>query len=75
MHGEYKGMFWLLIGIIIITFFLPLFSVWILAKVTDLAKAHPKPAKYTLIIMFIILMVAGGFKIRDLYYQRPPYRF
>ena len=68
-------MFWLLIGIIIITFFLPLFSVWILAKVMDLAKAHPKPAKYTLITMFIILMVVGGFKIRDIYYEKSPYYF
>ena len=75
MHGEYKGMFWLLIGIIIITFFLPLLSVWIVVKVTDLAKAHPKPAKYTLITMFIILMVAGGLKIRDIYYEKSPYYF
>lgn len=66
-------MFWLLVGIIIITFFLPFFSVWIVVKVTDLAKAHPKPAKYTLIIMFIILMVAGGLKIRDIYYEKSPY--
>ncbi|WP_218965841.1 hypothetical protein, partial [Snodgrassella alvi] len=64
MHGEYKEMFLIFVGIIVITFFLPLCGVWILVKLTDLAKAHPKPAKYILIIMFIILMVAGGLKIR-----------
>ncbi|PIT23345.1 hypothetical protein BGI36_01935 [Snodgrassella communis] len=68
-------MFWLLVGIIIITFFLPFFSVWIVVKVTDLAKAHPKPAKYTLIIMFIILMVVVGLKIREIYYEKSPYYF
>ncbi|MCO6521378.1 MAG: hypothetical protein J6582_10110 [Snodgrassella sp.] len=68
-------MFWLLVGIIVIIFFLPLLSVWIVVKVTDLAKAHPKPAKYTLITMFIILMVAGGLKIRDIYYEKSPYYF
>jgi hypothetical protein len=75
VHGEYKVMLWLFVGIITLTFVLPLLSVWIGVKVTALAKAHPKPAKYTLITMFIILMVVGGFKIRDLYYQRSPYRF
>jgi hypothetical protein len=75
VHGEYKEMFLIFVGIIVITFFLPLCGVWILVKLTDLAKAHPKPAKYTLIIMFMILMVAGGFKIRDLYYKKSPYYF
>ncbi|WP_143557486.1 hypothetical protein [Snodgrassella alvi] len=75
MHGEYKEMFLIFVGIIVITFFLPLCGVWILVKLTDLAKAHPKPAKYILIIMFIILMVAGGLKIRDIYYKKSPYYF
>ena len=75
MHGEYKVMFWLFVGIITLTFVLPLLSVWIVVKVTALAKAHPKPAKYTLIIMFIILMVVGGLKIRDIYYEKSPYYF
>ena len=75
MQGEYKSMFWIFVGIIAITFVLPLLSVWILVKVTSLAKAHPKPAKYTLITMFIILMVAGGLKIRDIYYEKSPYYF
>ena len=75
MHGEYKVMFWLFVGIITLTFVLPLLSVWIVVKVTALAKAHPKPAKYTLITMFIILMVAGGLKIRDIYYEKSPYYF
>ncbi|WP_239350483.1 hypothetical protein [Snodgrassella communis] len=68
-------MFWLFVGIITLTFVLPLLSAWIVAKVMDLAKAHPKPAKYTLITMFIILMVAGGLKIRDIYYEKSPYYF
>jgi hypothetical protein len=75
VHGEYKVMFWLFVGIITLTFVLPLLSAWIVAKVMDLAKAHPKPAKYTLITMFIILMVAGGLKIRDIYYEKSPYYF
>jgi hypothetical protein len=75
VHGEYKEMFLIFVGIIVITFFLPLCGVWILVKLTDLAKAHPKPAKYILIIMFIILMVAGGLKIRDIYYKKSPYYF
>ena len=68
-------MFLILVGIIVIIFFLSLFSAWILAKVMDLAKAHPKPAKYTLITMFIILMVVGGLKIREIYYEKSPYYF
>ncbi|MCO6525151.1 hypothetical protein, partial [Snodgrassella sp.] len=68
-------MLWLFVGIITLTFVLPLLSVWIVVKVTALAKAHPKPAKYTLIIMFIILMVVGGLKIRDIYYEKSPYYF
>ncbi|WP_239423237.1 hypothetical protein [Snodgrassella communis] len=68
-------MFWLFVGIITLTFVLPLLSVWIVVKVTALAKAHPKPAKYTLITMFIILMVACGLKIRDIYYEKSPYYF
>ncbi|PIT53837.1 hypothetical protein BHC44_05440 [Snodgrassella alvi] len=68
-------MFLIFVGIILITFFLPLCCIWILEKVTDLAKAHPKPAKYILITMFIILMVAGGLKIRDIYYEKSPYYF
>jgi hypothetical protein len=75
VHGEYKEMFLIFVGIIVITFFLPLCGVWILVKLTDLAKAHPKPAKYILIIMFIILMVVGGLKIRDIYYEKSPYYF
>ena len=75
MHGEYKSMFWIFIGINIITFVLPLLSVWILIKVTPLAIAHPKAAKYTLITIFIILMVAGGLKIRDINYKKSPYYF
>ena len=55
MHGEYKGMFLLCVGIITIIFVLPLLSAWILDKVISLTKAHPKPAKYTLITMFIII--------------------
>ena len=68
-------MFLLFVGIITITFVLPLLSVWILVKVISLAKAHPKPAKYTFITMFIILMVAAGLKIRDIYYEKSPYYF
>ena len=68
-------MLWLFVGIITLTFVLPLLSVWIVVKVTALAKAHPKPAKYALITMFIILMVAGGLKIRDIYYEKSPYYF
>ncbi|OOX79613.1 hypothetical protein [Snodgrassella alvi] len=68
-------MFLIFFGIITIYFVLPLLSVWILVKVISLAKAHPKPAKYTLITMFIILMVAGGLKIRDIYYEKSPYYF
>jgi hypothetical protein len=75
VHGEYKEMFLIFVGIIVIAFFLPLCGVWILVKLTDLAKAHPKPAKYILIIMFIILMVAGGLKIQDIYYEKSPYYF
>jgi hypothetical protein len=75
VYGEYKVMFWLFVGIITLTFVLPLLSAWIVAKVMDLAKAHPKPAKYTLITMFIILMVAGGLKIRYIYYEKSPYYF
>lgn len=56
-------MFWIFVGIITITFVLPLICVWILVKVTPLAEAHPRAAKYTLITMFIILMVAGGLKL------------
>ena len=68
-------MFWIFVGISAITYVLPLLSVWILVKVTSLAKAHPKPAKYTLIIMLIIVMVAGGLKIRDIYYKKSSYYF
>lgn len=68
-------MFLIFFGIITIYFVLPLLSVWILVKVISLAKAHPKQAKYTLITMFIILMVAGGLKIRDIYYKKSPYYF
>lgn len=68
-------MFLIFFGIITIYFVLPLLSVWILVKVISLAKAHPKPAQYTLITMFIILMVAGGLKIRDIYYEKSPYYF
>ena len=68
-------MFWIFVGIITITFVLPLICVWILVKVTPLAEAHPRAAKYTLITMFIILMVAGGLKIRDIYYEKSPYYF
>ena len=68
-------MFLIFFGIITIYFVLPLLSAWILDKVISLAKAHPKPAKYTLITMFIILMVAGGLKIRDIYYEKSPYYF
>ena len=68
-------MFWIFVGIITISFVLPLLCVWILVKVTSLAKAHPKASKYTLIIMFIILMVAGGLKIRDIYYKKSPHYF
>lgn len=68
-------MFLIFFGIITIYFVLPLLSVWIFVKVISLAKAHPKPAKYTLITMFIILMVAGGLKIRDIYYEKSPYYF
>ena len=68
-------MFLIFFGIITIYFVLPILSVWILVKVISLAKAHPKPAKYTLITMFIILMVAGGLKIRDIYYEKSPYYF
>ncbi|PIT22861.1 hypothetical protein [Snodgrassella communis] len=68
-------MFWLFVGIITLTFVLPLLSAWIVAKVMDLAKAHPKPAKYTLITMFIILMVVVGLKIREIYYEKSPYYF
>ncbi|KDN15375.1 hypothetical protein BGI40_09780 [Snodgrassella communis] len=68
-------MLWLFIAIITLTFVLPLLSVWIVVKVTALAKAHPKPAKYTLITMFIILMVVVGLKIRDIYYEKSPYYF
>ena len=68
-------MFWIFVGIITITFVLPLLCVWILVKVTPLAEAHPRAAKYTLITIFIILMVAGGLKIRDIYYKESPYYF
>ena len=68
-------MFLIFVGIIIIYFVLPLLSAWILDKVISLTKAHPKPAKYTLITMFIILMVAAGLKIRDIYYEKSPYYF
>ena len=67
-------MFLIFFGIITIYYGLFL-SVWILVKVISLAKAHPKPAKYTLITMFIILMVAAGLKIRDIYYEKSPYYF
>ena len=67
-------MFLIFFGIITIYYGLFL-SVWILIKVISLAKAHPKPAKYTLITMFIILMVAGGLIIRDIYYEKSPYYF
>jgi hypothetical protein len=75
VHGEYKVMLWLFVAIITLTFVLPLLSVWIVVKVTALAKAHPKPAKYTLITMFIILMVVVGLKVRDIYYEKSPYYF
>ena len=68
-------MFLICVGIITIIFVLPLLSAWILDKVISLTKAHPKPAKYTLITMFIILMVAGGLKIRDINYEKSPYYF
>lgn len=66
--------FWIVIIILIILLLL-LCIAWILNKILDLGEAHSKPAKYSLIILVLVSIVAGGFKIRDLYYKRPPYRF
>ncbi|WP_370386141.1 hypothetical protein ABW387_17180 [Snodgrassella alvi] len=34
-----------------------------------------KKTKYIVIVLSMILIIAGGFKIKKLYYERPPYHF
>ncbi|WP_143555316.1 hypothetical protein, partial [Snodgrassella alvi] len=44
-------------------------------KVLIIAKNNQKKTKYIVIVLSMILIIAGGFKIKKLYYERPPYHF
>ncbi|AHN28803.1 hypothetical protein SALWKB2_1421 [Snodgrassella alvi wkB2] len=66
---------WILIGIILIILILLYCLVKIIGKVQIIAKNNPKKTKYIVIVLSMILIIAGGFKIKKLYYERPPYRF
>ncbi|MCO6517689.1 hypothetical protein [Snodgrassella sp.] len=71
MSGDSMIEILIFVIIILTMIFLLLCSFLILKRLIALAKVHP----YCMMILTLVLIVVGGFKIWDLYYQRPPYRF
>lgn len=63
------------LGTIIIVLPLLYCLVNMIDKVLIIAKNNQKKTKYIVIVLSMILIIAGGFKIKKLYYERPPYHF
>lgn len=63
------------IGTILIILPLLYFLVNMIDKVLIIAKNNQKKTKYIVIVLSMILIIAGGIKIKKLYYERPPYHF
>ena len=65
----------IIVGIVLIDLILIFCLVWVIDKIWTEAKVNPKKTKYIISFLFIILIIAGGFGIKKLFYERSPYRF
>lgn len=65
----------IIVGIVLIDLILLFCLVWVIDKIWTEAKVNPKKTKYIISFLFIILIIAGGFGIKKLFYERSPYRF
>lgn len=63
------------IGIVLIGLILLFCLACVMDKVWAVAKVNPKKTKYIISILFIILIITGGFGIKKLFYERSPYHF